>query len=203
MMRRLVLVVALVAAGCLGPRADPSTFFLLTSTAGPSGIQAPLAARLGLGPITLPGYLDRSEIVTRLSENQLAVSGIERWAEPLRDNVSRALSENLVHRLRPDDYVPYPWYESAGVDYGVAVELTRFEADSTGSVTLSADWRITSGDPQQTLYRGESLIQESASGAATDRSVAALSRALARLCDEIAAEVRRIHSGSSPGSDLR
>lgn len=204
MTRRLLLVVALAAAivaeGCLGPRADQSTYFLLTSTAVPGEIPAPLSARLGLGPVTLPGYLDRSELVTRVSENQLAVSDIERWAEPLRDNVLRALSQNLVRLLRPNDYVPYPWYESAAVDYGVAVDLTRFEADSTGSVTLDADWRITSGDPQETLYRGDSLIREAANGAGTDRLVAALSRALTRLCDEIAAEVRRIHtaSGSRP-----
>ena len=198
MMRRLLPIVALVAAGCLGPRADPSAFFLLTATAGPGGIRAPLAVTLGLGPVTLPGYLDRSELVTRVSENQLVVSEVERWAEPLRDNVLRAVSENLVHLLQPDDYVTYPWYESAQVDYGVAVAITRFEADSTGAVTLEADWRITSGDPQETLYRGESLIQENANGAATDQSVAALSRALARLCDEIAAEVRRIQAASSP-----
>ncbi len=198
MMRRLLPTVALVAAGCLAPRADPSAFFLLTASAGPGGIRAPLAVTLGLGPVTLPGYLDRSELVTRVSENQLAVSEVERWAEPLRDNVLRAVSENLVHLLQPDDYLTYPWYESAQVDYGVAVAITRFEADSTGAVTLDADWRITSGDPQETLYRGESLIQESTSGATTDRSVAALSRALARLCDEIAREVRRLDQGRGP-----
>ena len=192
MIRRVLPILTLVVAGCLSPRTDLSTFFLLTSTAAPGTIGTPLAGTLGLGPVTLPGYLDRSELVTRLSENQLAVSEIERWAEPLRDNVLRALSENLVRMLRPDDYVSYPWYESARVDYGVSVEFTRFEADSTGSVTLDADWRITSGHPQVTLYRGESLIQESTSAATTDRSVAALSRALARLCDEIAREVRRL-----------
>ena len=197
-MRRLLPIVTVVVAGCLGPRADPSTFFLLTATAGPAGGRAPLGATLGLGPVTLPGYLDRSELVTRLSENQLAVSEIERWAEPLRGNVLRAVSQNLVHLLRPDDHVSYPWYESAQVDYGVAVAITRFEADSTGAATLDADWRITSGDPQETLHRGESLIQERASGPATDQSVAALSRALARLCDEMAEEVRRIQAASRP-----
>ena len=94
--------------------------------------------------------------------------------------------------LLPDEHVSYPWYQSASVDYAVSVDFTRFEADSTGSVTLHADWRITSEDPQETLHRGESQIQESTDGVSTDRSVAALSRALARLCDEIAREVRRL-----------
>ncbi len=195
-MRRLILLVPLVACGCLGPRADPSTFFVITATVGLETSAAPLAATLGLGPLTLPGYLDRSELVTRLSENQLAVSEIERWAEPFPDNVLRAVSDNLVRLLRPDDYVTYPWYESSQVDYGIAVDVGRFEADSTGAVTLAADWRITSGNPGVTLYRGASLIQENASGATTDESVAAQSRALARLCDEIAVAVRRLHAAS-------
>jgi len=79
------------------------------------------------------------------------------------------------------------------VDYGVSVVFTRFEADATGAVTLDANWRVTSGDSQETLYRGESLIEETPSGAVSaDRSVAALSSALARLSDEIAREVRRL-----------
>ncbi len=192
MTRRALLALTLVAAGCLSPRADVSTFFLLTSAEAPAAVGTPLGGTLGLGPVTLPGYLDRSELVTRLSDNQVAVSPTARWAEPLRDNVLRALSQNLVRTLGTDDYVFYPWYESAQVDYGVSVDFARFEADSTGSVTLEADWRITSGDPRETLYRGDSMIQETTSGATIDGSVAALSRALARLCDEIAREVRRL-----------
>lgn len=194
-MRRGLLLLLLGTAACLGPRADPSTFFVITATADPAASSAPLPVTLGFGPLSVPGYLDRSGLVTRLNDNQLAVSEVERWAEPLPENVLRAISENLVRRLRPTDYVTYPWYESAGVDYGIAVDLRTFEADSTGSVTLEAAWRLTSGNPQETLLRGDSRIEESAAGPATDQSVAALSRALARLCDEVAAALRSLHAG--------
>ena len=106
-MRCALLALTLVAAGCLSPRADVSTFFLLTSAEAPGAVGPPLGGTLGLGPVTLPGYLDRSELVTRLSDNQVAVSPTARWAEPLRDNVLRALSQNLVRVLGPDDYVFY------------------------------------------------------------------------------------------------
>jgi uncharacterized lipoprotein YmbA len=196
-MRRSLLCTLLLVAGCLGPRADLSTFYVITANADPDANGAPLAVSLGLGPVVLPGYLDRSELVTRLNENQVALSEMERWAEPLLDNVSRVLTENLVRVLQPDGHVAYPWYESADVDYGVAVRFTRFEADSAGSVTLDASWRITSGNAQETLYRGDSLIQEDATAVAAERRVAALSRALAQLSDEIAVAVRRVHAGAS------
>lgn len=187
----LALVLVVTSVGCLGPRADPSTYFVLTPVTGAES-GAPLAITLGVGPVTLPGYLDRSELVTRLSENQLAVSEVERWAEPLPASVSRAFTDNLVRLMRPDDYVVYPWYESAGVDYAVAVDLSRFEADSTGLVTLEASWWVRSGDGNETLRQDASLIQEGAGGLGTDRAVAALSTALARLAEEIAAAVRSL-----------
>ncbi len=195
-MRRSLLCTLLIVAGCLGPRADLSTFYVITANATTSANSEPLAVTLGVGPLALPGYLDRSELVTRLNENQVALSEMERWAEPLLDNVARAVTANLVRVLQPDGHVAYPWYESAGVDYGVAVRFTRFEADSTGSVALDASWRITSGDAQETLYRGSSLIQEDATAVAAEQRVAALSRALAQLSDEIAAAVRRVHAGA-------
>ena len=193
-MRWASALMLVAAAGCLGPRSDPSTYFLITPAAD-AGSGASAAMTLGIGPVTLPGYLDRSELVTRLSENQLAVSEVERWAEPLPANVSRALADNLVRLLRPDDYATYPWYESAGVDYAVAVDMSRFEADSTGAVTLEAAWWIRNGDGSETLRQDASRIQERAGGVGTDSSVAALSTALARLAEEIAAAVRSVRGG--------
>ena len=43
---------------------------------------------IGVGPITLPKYLDRPQIVSRASRNQLALGEFDRWAEPLQENVS-------------------------------------------------------------------------------------------------------------------
>ena len=187
-MRRFLLLGLALTAGCLGPRQDHSAFFLLSSL--PVVAEgSPVAVVLGLGPIMLPGYLDRPQIVIRLSENEIALTASDRWAEPLRDNMSRALKENLSKLLTTNSFVDYPWYESAAPDYGIAVEVRRFEADPSGNVVLDAIWHLTQSGT--VIDTQTSVIVDSAGGPERTATVAAQSRAWAELSREIAAAIRR------------
>lgn len=191
----VVVPLLLFSAACLGPRADPSTFFVLSPAGVPSTGSAPLAATVGIGPISLPGYLERSEIAIRETEHRLAYAATDRWAEPLRDNLTRVFGRNLVRLLQPDHLAFHPWYASEGVEYGVAVDITRFEADGDGaSVTLEAAWRVEVVESGAVLRRS-SVIREESEGPGTEASVAALSRALARLAEDVALAVRQVHDG--------
>jgi uncharacterized protein len=182
----LVLLVA-----CLGPRSDPSAFFLLSSPPAdaPGG---PVAVSVGVGPVTLPGYLGRPQIVTRISEDEIALAEADRWAEPLADNLVRTLEENLAKLLPGSSYVGYPWYAADAPQYSVALDVRRFEADAGGAVALEATWTL-SRDGTQVDGRAARIVEQA------DRSdraaaVAAHSRALAALSGEIAAAVRRATS---------
>lgn len=186
----------LAAASCLGPRADPSTFFVLSARAEPPASAEPLPAVLGLGPLTLPGYLDRAQLATRIGEHRLAYAETERWAEPLADNVARVLEANLLRLLLPTAVVRHPWYASEGVDFAVAMDFTRLEAEAGSPVvTVEATWRITEVGTGDTVRRSSSLVREERAGEGTEASVAALSRALARVSEDIARAVRAAAAG--------
>jgi uncharacterized lipoprotein YmbA len=192
-----LVVVWLTATSCLGPRSDPSTFFVLSATVAPAA-EDPVPVTLGLGPVTLPGYLTRSEIATRVSDNQLAYAETARWAEPLTDSVIRSLRENLVRLLRPERVILHPWYLSEGVDYEIAIDIARLESDTTlRSATLIATWSVNRVDGTAHTERGQSRITEDVTAAGTEASVAALSRAVARLSEEVATGVRRASQASS------
>jgi uncharacterized lipoprotein YmbA len=189
-MARVMTIVAVVAAaGCLGPREDTSAFFLLSPT--PSGISAitPIDVSVGLGPIELPAYLDRSQIVVRLSDNQVALSDADRWAEPLAANLHRTLEENLANLLPGASFVDYPWYPVEAPDHAVAITFRRFEADTGGTVVLEATWEVTSSGTSSEARA--TRIEEAATAPDREAAVAAQSRALTRLAEEIAAAVRR------------
>ena len=132
----LCLLVCFVPAGCfsLDPKPDPSKFFSLTSlpragqTAQDAAGTNPLA--LGIGPIKFPGYLDRQQLVTRISQNRFAVAENDRWAEPLEENFSRVLSQNLSILLQTDRIVAHPWPRSRQPAYQVQVEVLRFEPNA-------------------------------------------------------------------------
>ena len=70
----------------------------------------------GLGPIALPAYLDRNQVATRVSATEVAYAQWDRWAEPLRNNVSMVLLRNLGAELGTDDIVLYPWVVSSQID---------------------------------------------------------------------------------------
>jgi uncharacterized lipoprotein YmbA len=189
-MARVMKIVAVVTlAGCLSPREDTSAFFLLSPT--PSIISAitPIDVAVGLGPIELPPYLDRSQIVVRLSDNQVALSDADRWAEPLAANLQRTLEENLTSLLPGASFVDYPWYPVQAPDHAVAITFRRFEADTAGTVVLEATWEVTTAG---TSAEGRATrIEETATAPDREAAVAAQSRALTRLAEEIAAAVRR------------
>jgi hypothetical protein len=189
-LRAWTVLGCVLGAGCLGPRPDPSAFFLLSATAVPGG-GAPVPGVVGLGPITMPGYLDRPQIVVRLGENEVALAETDRWAEPLRDNLARTLEENLSSLLPEATIVHHPWYEAP--DVAVGLDLRRFEAVATGAVVLDATWWITrDGD---LVERRATTIEEAAAADGRAASVAAQSRALAELSREVAAGVRRATGG--------
>ena len=124
---RLTLPAALLLTlGCspLAPKPDYARFFVLTpitDTAGtiPSGATSRLV--IGVGPIDLPGYLQRLEVVTRGSANRLDVSPVDRWGEPLDKNFARILEENLSRLLGTDHIEQYPWSRKTAVDYQIAI----------------------------------------------------------------------------------
>jgi uncharacterized lipoprotein YmbA len=109
----VAVVVAVVAAlvGCA--RNPPTNFYVLSSLSGTSQDSDSAGAgssgvTIGVGPVSLPGYIDRDGIVTRDGRNVLDVADLDQWAEPLTDNFSQVLGENLALLVPSDNVVYYP-----------------------------------------------------------------------------------------------
>jgi uncharacterized protein len=196
----ICLLVFLIPAGCgsLGPKPDPSRFYALTSL--PRAAQRAQDAAganelaLGIGPVKFPGYLDRQEIVTRVSQNRFAVAENDRWAEPLEENFSRVLSQNLSILLQTDRMVAYPWERNQRPTYQVQVEVLRFDPNAEHIAELWARW-IVLDDAKKSLVVKESYLSQQARDKSTEGSVAAMSEVVSELSKEIAAAIRGLRSG--------
>lgn len=196
----ICLLVSFIPVGCsfLDPKPDPSRFFALASLP-PTGQRAQDTAgtnalALGIGPVKLPGYLDRQGIVTRVSQNRFAVAENDRWAEPLEESFSRVLSQNLSILLQTDRIVVYPWERNQRPTYQVQVEVLRFEPNAEQVVELWARWNIMD-DAKKTISVKESYLTQPARDKSTEASVAALSEVVGGLSKEIAAAIRALTSG--------
>jgi uncharacterized lipoprotein YmbA len=178
----------LVAAACvqLGPRKDLSRYFVLSPQ--PADSSAPGGPVVAVGPVTLPDYLDRNVLVTRVGPNEVHPAASDWWAEPLAIQVPATLARNLAGRLGASRAVTYPWPGDLQPDVTVRVAFAHFEADGSGTAHLDAEWWV---DVAGTERSGATAISEPAPAATADAEVAALSRLLGRLSDEIAAAAGR------------
>jgi uncharacterized protein len=201
--RLTLLLACLVPAGCISLSAKPelSRFFALaplpqtreTMTRNSSGTDGPA---LGIGPVKMPGYLDREQLVTRVSQNRFAVAENDRWAEPLEENFSRVLGQNLSILLYTDKIITYPWEVSQRPAYQVQVEVLRFEPNAQQAVELWARWAIIDRDKKTVALR-ESFLTHPAKDNSSEASVAALSEVLGSFSQEIATTIRGLSSGQS------
>jgi len=142
----LLTIVALLMhlAGCAS--SAPTRFYVLSPLASStSDSQVPKdegCIAIGIGPVELPAYLDRPQIVTRVSENELSLSEFNKWAEPLKDNLTRVLVENLSTLICADAISIFPWKGPTPIDYQVEVTVIRMDGSVGGNASLVARWAI-------------------------------------------------------------
>ncbi|MHC4591918.1 MAG: PqiC family protein [Planctomycetota bacterium] len=195
----LALGVLAVAAGCA--RTQPSRFFMLSPLAASTeAAEGPSDGGLaiGVGPVELPGHLDRPEIVTRTSDNELQLAEFHRWAEPLGDGITRVLADDLSILLPSDHVAVFPWSVATAVDYRVVVDIARFDGQLSERALLEARWTIVGEEGKKALVRGKSSFEVPTDGKGYEALVAAHSQTLADLAREMAVALRDV-SQQSPG----
>jgi len=189
-------ILALVLLGCAVT--TPARFYLLEplagadSTAGRPGAQGALT--LGIGPVSLPEYLNRPQIVTRAGKNELRMDEFNRWAEPLNENISIVLGENLRALLRTDGITVIAWKGSSRIDYRLSVDVIRFDVTAAGKASLVARWSVWKrGKKARTISNRTSTLHASAKSHDYNAMVSALNRTLEEFSREIAATLKGLH----------
>jgi uncharacterized protein len=200
-------LLALLAAGCQSP---PSRLYLLNSipatpqpqaAAAASGSSRPASAGAHAnGPVigvavSVPEYLDRTDIIERTNANELKPNYDAQWGENLAVTASRTVSDNLATLLPSDDIMMLPSRSRRSFDYQVNLDLTRFESDPQGVSTLAGRWSIQDGEGVEKAS-GHVLRTESAGGTGYDAMAAAMSRNLAAVSSDIANALQRLPTRS-------
>jgi uncharacterized lipoprotein YmbA len=184
----VLTIVALFVGGCLGRSQTPS-YYSLSPIQEDQGFSkrkgSAQNAVIGIGPIRLADYLDDSKIVTRTSDNQLVKPEYDRWAGSFKNNFTNILAEDIGVLLRTDQILLYPWRTSVTLDYQVVVDVIRLDGRLGEAAWLVARWSILEGPEKKLLKMNRSSISEPVSGADYAALVAAQSRAIAKLSQEI------------------
>ncbi len=143
---------------------------------------------IGLGPIRLPDYLDRFQMVVAVSENKYKLIDGHRWAEKLDQNISLALFKSLPSQLGTDRMIRYPWPQRPGVDFQVKIDILELNIDQKGQSQLIAQWSIKSKD--ETILNKRSSFTAQGSTTDIDKMVQAQSECLTKLGQEIVSSLK-------------
>ncbi len=182
----LTALVALTLLGC--GTTEPSRLYTLSDlTTNKTAPNKPNGIAVGVGPVSLPQYLDRAQIVVRQSANRVEASEFDRWAEPLKTTVPRALTENLSVLLVTDRVYSLPRRQRLALDYSVIIDVARFEPTSAGGVSLVARWQIFGSSDKDRLADGKTVVERDGAAPGDFEAMAALmSDALIILSRDIA-----------------
>ena len=188
----LLLATLLVLAGC---GSSPShNYYLLHANSIPGQGESSLS--LGIGPVSVPEYLNRSALVHSGAGNTLNIASLERWAEPLQDGITRVLGLNLAAELGTQDLRPHPWQRSERPDLAVQLWLLQLDVRD-GVAELVTEWRLHQPGSERDVERRISRLSQPLPGGQwqADAAAAAYSALLQALAEEIAAAIRKVERG--------
>jgi uncharacterized lipoprotein YmbA len=168
------LVMTALLGGCSS--SPKPSFYTLSSEAVPMA-DAKATYSVAVGPLSLPGMLDRPQMVVRVDANRVEIDEFHRWAGPLQQDLTRVILTSSQ--------------AGAGdADYRVAVDVQRFDTAPGSGVTIEAAWTIRRKGGS--FKSGHTVAEEPVATKDFDALVAAHSRALVRISRDIAQGVQTL-----------
>ena len=192
------LILLLGLSACLGggSKAPATRYYVLNSLYTAEKETQPVVdlkeAIVVIGPLTLTQVLDRPHIIIRHSQNEIRVANLDRWAEPLHENFTRVLRENLSALISQARVIRFPPAASIPVAYQVIIEVMRFDGNPQNEVVLRAQWAVLGGEGDSVLLKRQSDFKEPSEGDTIAEMVSAQSRLVAKLSRDIAEALKTL-----------
>lgn len=196
----LLFVIFAWVSGC--GRTQPSRFYTLNAM--PVTAMPDLRAKkisVGVGPISIPDYLERPQIVTRSGANRILLGDFDKWAGGLRENIAGVIAANLSTLLKTDRVTVFPGRGPEDADVRIPVQFSNFEAVLGENAWLDARWRITADGGRKLLRTERTRLNIRLNGADYETVVAGQSRLLEALSKEIAEAVQEL--AQSPKEQMK
>lgn len=151
---------------------------------------------VGVGPITIPDYLNRPQIITRKNDSQLMVEEFHRWASPLNREIAAVIVDNLTFLIGSQRVVTFPWDQYARPDYRVIYDIHRFDSVLGEKSILTVRWTVfdTAAKKMNKVYRN--TYEKPLADATYQTLVQVQSELLAEMSRDIAAEVIKMSKTS-------
>ena len=195
----LLLFCTLLISGCLARSAPEVTYYSLL-TMDQLGEDRSLASlpeiKLGIGPVSIPDNLKRSQIVTRQHGNQFTFDEFHRWAGVLENDLEAVVGENLGLLLGVDKVAFFPWQNFFHPTHRIVIDVIRLDGSLQGDAVLNALWAVADADGKNLLVSGKTVIRQELAEPSYSALIKAESQLVAALSVEIAEKVAALQSQS-------
>ena len=153
----LALAGLLTAGGCSLGRSPRPDFYMLSSPVEnvvQSGKEKISGPRVAIGPVSIPGYLDRPQLFLRDGNDvKVELAEFNHWSEPFGEGVTRVLCDAVSASLTPRKGLASPMRSQQPFQWRIAVDIARFDGAPNGSVILDAGWSLVNESGEELTRR--------------------------------------------------
>jgi len=191
-----IIFLALALAGCLGGHSPTTNFYMLSplspTQAGTAHESTEARIHIGLETVVIAEYLNRNEIILNLDNTIYQLAEFNQWAEPLDENLTRVLEENLTNLLQGDSIEVFLISESSiPLDYRLEVDVMSLDGNLGDQVALVAQWALLETEEDALILVRRSNYQELAADSTVKELVLAQSRMIENLSRDMAAAIKK------------
>ncbi|MFH1889245.1 MAG: PqiC family protein [Candidatus Omnitrophota bacterium] len=201
----MLLAFALVSGGCMSiPNSPTPRFYALRPIdKGEAGTKFNIAPDIiiGVGPVRIPEYMNRPQIVTQDKNRMLKFSEFDRWGEPLDLALTRLVGTNLTAIITGGNIEIYPWNLSIPVKYQVVADIVQLESELDKDLFIAIQWSIFDVQNTKMLFTKRLELSRPINPHNYAGMVQALSDACVSLSSEIAREVAILAAQPKPKTE--
>lgn len=196
----LIVFLSLACCGCLSvPNSPVPKFYMLQATSIPGEnkqLDIPPKLIIGIGPVEIPEYQNRPQMVTQDKDGMLKFAQFERWGESLDSGLARLILENLTAIFPQADFQIFPCNFSIPLDYQIMVNVVQLESQLDKDILLTAQWTVINSKTKEMLLTKRSQIRQPVEPHTYSGIASALSRAGTLLSNEIGDDLSKLTNKS-------
>jgi len=181
------------------PGSAPTQYYILKTvdgvSTGGSQITIPEGVNVGIGPIQIPGYADRPQIVTFDSGAEIIVSDFDHWAEPLNDAIKRVVTANVATLIGEEKVFSYPAdFRPDKQSLQVAVNVIDITETGAGIARFVVRWHVKELYDNNVLTRHAKTYETQAVVGDYNSYANALSQLLGEFSHDITISINELPS---------
>jgi uncharacterized lipoprotein YmbA len=183
------LWLALALSGCISIPNSPTPRFYMLQAVYEDQVNKKINIAsdvfIGVGPVKIPEYLDRPQMVTQSKEKMLTFAQFDRWGESLDLGMARLIAEDLTVMLPGTKFTLHPWNSTIPVKYQVVVEIVQLESELNKDLFLVAQWLVIDAQNAKTMIIKRSEFRQPI----IPQDYSGLAKTLSTACASLASEI--------------